>query len=200
MPLGASVTLKYLSPVFTAIFAVLFLKEKVRPIQYLFFIGAFVGVLLLKGFDTRIDNLNLVLGIAGAFFAGLVYVLIRKIGKNDHPIVIINYFMFSATIISAVLMFTNWRTPNLRELIILISIGLFGFFAQVFMTNAFQLEKASKVSQVKYMEVVYALLIGLFWFGESYSLLSFMGILLIILSMFLNVITKEKIVSQELNE
>ena len=29
MPLGASVSLKYLSPIFTAVFAVLFLKEKI---------------------------------------------------------------------------------------------------------------------------------------------------------------------------
>ena len=93
MPFGASVSLKYLSPIFTAIFAVLLLKEKVEPIQWLFFATALGGVFLLKGFDTRIDFISLILGIIGAIFGGLVYVVIRKIGTTEHPLVIVNYFM-----------------------------------------------------------------------------------------------------------
>ena len=100
MPMGASVSLKYLSPIFTAIFAVLFLSEKVKPIQWLFFFGALAGVFLLKGFDTRIDTVDLFLGITGAVAAGLVYVIIRKIGPSEHPMVIVNYYMLTASIFS----------------------------------------------------------------------------------------------------
>ena len=99
MPMGASVSLKYLSPVFTAVFAVIFLKERISVVQWLCFIAAFMGVLLLKGFDVRIDTTSLILGITGAVFGGLVYVMIRKIGMSEHPMVIINHFMiFTATL------------------------------------------------------------------------------------------------------
>ena len=193
MPLGASVSLKYLSPIFTAVFAILFLKEKVKPIQWLFFVGALLGAFLLKGFDTRIDMLNFILGIGGAAAGGLVYVIIRKIGNSEHPIVIIHYFMTSATVIAGGSMLLNWVNPTLNEYFFLIGMGVLGYYAQVFMTKAFQIEMASKIVQLKYLEVVYSLIIGLIWFRESYAWGSLLGIILILVCMVLNITVKQKV-------
>lgn len=192
IPLGAAVSLQYTSPIFTAIFAILFLKEHVFPIQWLLFLGAFAGVILLKGFDTRIDLLSLSIGIIGAISSGLVYVIIRKIGESEHPMVIINYFMMFSAIISGALMISHWTTPTLEASIFLILIGTLDYFGQVYLTKALQAEKASRTIQVKYIEVVFSLIIGLFWFGESYTMISFLGIVLILACMFLNVTYKQK--------
>ena len=192
MPMGASLTLKYLSPVFTAIFAVILLKEKVRPIQWFFILIAFIGVIMMKGFDPRIDTLNLILGITGAVFGGLVYVVIRKIGTSEHPMVIINYYMGLATILAGIGMIPFWENPDGKEWLYLIGMGIFGYIGQVYMTKSLQLELASKVTPLKYMEVIYALIIGWIWFGESYAFLSFLGIVLVLISMVLNVVVKYK--------
>lgn len=193
MPLGASVTLKYLSPVFTAIFAIYFLNERVRPAQWVFVITAFVGVLLLKGFDSRIDTLSLAMGIVGAVFGGLVYVMIRRIGASEHPMVIINHFMVLSAVLTGLAMIPYWRMPNATESLYLIAVGTLGYFGQVYMTKALQLEMASRVAPVKYIEVVYSLILGLIWFGEGYSFLSLIGILLIISSMLLNLMFKQQV-------
>ncbi len=190
MPLGASVALKYLSPLFAAVFAVLLLKEKVRPLSWVLFMVALGGVALLKGFDGRIEPLNLVLSVSGALFGGLVYVTIRRIGDTEHPLVIINYFMLSATILSGVAMIPVWQTPSLPKLAILLTVGGLGYFAQMYMTRSFQREKASRVAPFKYMEVTYALLIGLVFFEESYPILSLLGILLIIIAMLGNLLLR----------
>ncbi|MEM8486402.1 MAG: DMT family transporter [Bacteroidota bacterium] len=196
MPLGASVSLKYLSPVFAAVFAYPVLKERIRPIQWLFIAGAFAGVLLLRGFDARIDSFNLMLGLIGAVFGGLVYVLIRKIGKAEHPMVIINYFMVLSTVVTGIGMIPFWEMPAARDFTYLIVVGVLGYFGQVYMTKALQLELASRVTPVKYMEVIYSLIIGLIWFGEVYSLLSLTGILLIVISMLSNLIVKQRFVKK----
>jgi len=190
MPFGASVTLKYLSPIFAAIFAIFLLKEKIKLIQWLFFGMALMGVLLLKGFDTRINFIGLSIGILGALAGGLIYPIIRKIGKSEHPMVIINYFMFTASLVMGVLMIPFWETPMPFEWGYLLLLGVSGYYAQVFMTKAFQLEAVNIIAPMKYLEVIYALLIGFLWFGESYKLISFLGILLIFLGMFLNLTFK----------
>lgn len=192
IPLGAAVSLQYTSPIFTAILAVIFLKERVLPIQWVLFLGAFLGVILLKGFDARIDVLSLVIGIVGAIFSGLVYVIIRKIGTSEHPIVIVNYFMVFSAIITGVLMIPNWINPTFEASIFLILIGVLGYYGQFYMTKALQVEKASRTIQIKYIEVVYSLILGLFWFGESYTVISFLGIVLILVCMLLNVTYKQK--------
>lgn len=191
LPLGASVSLKYLSPVFTAIFAVWWLKEKVRTLQWFLFALAFCGVFLLKGFDLRIDPFNLFLGITGAIFSGLVYVTIRKIGSSEHSLVIINYFMFTATILSGIAMIPFWQTPSLETLLALLAMGILGYFAQVYMTKALQIEPASRIAPFRYIEVVYSLLLGFIFFGEGYTLLSLLGIALIIGSMLINLFLKQ---------
>lgn len=192
MPFGASVTLKYLSPIFAAIFAIFLLKEKIKPIQWLFFVMALSGVLLLKGFDTRINLMGLSIGILGAVAGGLIYPIIRKIGTSEHPMVIINYFMFTASVVMSLLMIPFWKSPTLIECSYLMLLGISGYYAQVFMTKAFQLEAVNIIAPMKYLEVIYALLIGFLWFGESYELISFLGILLIFLGMFLNLTFKQK--------
>lgn len=188
IPLGASVSLKYLSPIFTIIFAAYFLKEKVRLMTGLLLFTAMCGVLLLKGYDTRIDFLPLFLGVLGSIFAGLVYMTIRKIGKRDNSMVIINYFMFSATVFSAIVMIPFWKHPTSLEWFYLISIGVIGCFGQIFMTKGFQIEKSNIVAPIRYLEVVFSLIIGLIWFKEEYPLLSFFGILIILISVALLVI------------
>jgi drug/metabolite transporter (DMT)-like permease len=195
MPLGASVSLKYLSPIFAAIFAVLFINEKIKPIQWLYFSCALVGVFMLKGFDTRIDTISLIMGLVGAVFVGFVFIIIRRIGDSEHSMVIVNYFMLSAAILSGFAMLPFWKNPTSYEWILLIGMGIAGYFGQIYMTKAFQLEAASRVAPVKYMGLIYSLIIGLFWFGESYSLLSFIGILLIVGSMIMNLLVKQQKVS-----
>lgn len=193
MPFGAAVSIKYLSPIFAAIIAIFFLKEKIKPLQWLFFAMALTGVLLLKGFDGRINLFGVGIGLLGALAGGLIYPLIRKIGNSEHPMIIINYFMVTASIVTGLLMIPVWVNPTMQEWLLLITVGISGFAAQVFMTKAFQMEEVNIIAPMKYLEVVYALLIGLIWYGESYAFLSFIGILLIVVAMFLNVRYKQKL-------
>ena len=121
--MGASVSIKYLSPIFAAVFAVLFLRERVPHYKWLFFGCALIGVMLLKGYDTRIDTVSLILGLTGAVSAGLVYVIIRKIGQTEHPLVIINYFMLLAMGVSGIGMIPFWQTPDFMQWLPFLSIG-----------------------------------------------------------------------------
>ncbi len=55
-----------------------------------------------------------------------------------------------------------------------------------------QAEAVSRIASLKYLELVYALLIGLLWFGETYLFWSFIGISLIMSGMILNVFFTKK--------
>ena len=107
LSIGTAASLRYVSPIFAAVLAVFFLKEKIFKVQWLYFLMAFVGVLLIKGFDNQINITGLLLILVSAFFSGLVYVVITKIGTKDHPVVIVNYFMWISAIIGGVLSIFN---------------------------------------------------------------------------------------------
>lgn len=190
LPVGTAVSLRYLAPIFAAAFAILFLREKVAPLRWLFFIVAFTGVVILKGFDSQVDSYGLMLVLIASVFSGLVYVVISKIGKGDHPVVIVNYFMVIATIVGGVLTIGNWTNPIGIEWPLLLSLGIVGYVGQVYMTKAFQIASTSHVAPLKYIEVVFTLLLGIFLFGEVYTFWSLLGIAMIIGGLVLNVVYK----------
>jgi len=192
LPVGSAVSLRYISPIFAAIFAIFLLKEKIKKLQWLFFAIAFAGVLILKGYDSQVSNIGLFLVLGASVFSGLVFILINKIGKQDHPVVIVNYFMAIATVVGGVLSINNWITPTGVEWFLLLGLGIFGFFGQLFMTKAFQIASTNQVAPIKYVEVIFTVLIGIFWFGEIYTLWSILGIFLIITGLILNVLFKQK--------
>ena len=192
LAIGTAVSLRYMAPIFAAVFAIFFLKERIKPLQWLFFTMAFVGVLILKGFDTDLNGYGLVLIIISAIFSGLVYIVISKIGKDDHPVVIVNYFMVISTIIGGLISIGNWVNPEGIEWVMLLSLGLFGYFGQVYMTKAFQIAATNQVAPLKYLEVIFTLLLGVLLFSEIYTLYSLLGIAMIIGGLILNALYKDK--------
>ena len=192
LPIGTAVSLRYLAPIFAAIFAAILLKEKLRSVQWLLFIIAFSGVLILRGFDKNINTTGLILVLIASILSGMVFVIIRRIGKGDHPLVIVNYFMFSGTVVGGILTLFNWQEPQGYEWLYLGGLGLFGYFGQLYMTKAFQMAKTNLVAPLKYIEVVFTISIGILWFGEIYTFWSYLGLFLIIVALILNTFVRSK--------
>jgi len=192
LPIGTAVSLRYIAPIFAAIFAVIFLHEKIKALQWLFFLIAFMGVLILKGLDTQVNTYGLILVLIASIFSGLVYIVINKIGNGDHPVVIVNYFMVIATVVGGVLSIKHWVNPVGIDWLLLLSLGLFGYFGQLFMTKAFQSASMNQVAPLKYIEVIFTVMFGLIWFGEVYSIWSVLGITMIIGGLILNALYKAK--------
>ncbi|WP_235298912.1 DMT family transporter [Portibacter marinus] len=191
MPLGTTISLRYLAPIFTAIFSIFLLKEKLIPIQWLFFFLSFAGVILLKGIDLRVSTVGLIMVLGAAMFSGLVYIFLRAIGPADHPVVIVNYFMVIATVVGAIGSINNWQQPEGYQWPLLFSLGIFGYLGQLYMTKAFQIEEANKVAPMKYLEAVFAIFVGWIWFGEGHSWLAIIGMLMVIGGMLMNIMVKK---------
>ena len=92
------------------------------------------------------------------------------------------------------LLFTifNWQTPHGFDWLFLFLVGFFSQFGQVFLTNAFQKERAASVAIVNYTELIYALLFGWFVFGEGQTLQSLTGMMLVVGSVILSVLYSKR--------
>lgn len=186
IPLASAVTLQYLSPIFTALFAAIFLKEKMQIKQWLYFGVSFAGVALIKGFDERISVTFMLIGICSAMFSGMAYTCIRQLKYTEHPVVVVFYFPLVAIPIMSVLSYLNWVTPQGTDWLYLLLMGLFTQIAQILMTKGIQSSVANKMISLKYVGTIYALAIGYLLFGESYGIMSLLGIAMVIAGVVLN--------------
>ncbi|PSL07602.1 DMT family transporter [Cecembia rubra] len=191
IPLASAVTINYLAPVFTTILGIFIVKEKVRPIQFLFFGLSFTGVVIIEGFDPRISAIDLGIGLIGAMAMGLAYNLIRKINNREHPLVIMFYFPLITVPIVSIVSYFVWVMPVGWDWLILLAVGILTQFAQYFMTLAYQNSQLSNVASLSYLGIVYALGFGFFIFEETFTLITFSGMLLVLAGVLLNVASKK---------
>lgn len=182
LPLASAVSLQFLSPIFTIFLAGLFLKEPANSKQWLFFILAFVGVLMIKGFDMRVSSYGMMLAILGAFGSAMAYNFVRVLKSTDIPVVIIFYFSMVTIPIMGPITFFDWVTPQAWDWPLIILVGLTTQFAQMNLTKALHLEKAANVTHLKYLSLIYALVFGFIFFHEAIPILSILGMLLIAIS------------------
>ncbi len=200
LPIAVATTVQYLSPVFTVLFAIPLQGERVRPIQWLFFLVALSGVFII-GYTrqvgpTDINPFWIILGLISAVFSGVAYNAIMKCRQTDAPITVVMYFPLLATPVMIIMCLVNgYIVPQGWEWGILLIIGVFTQFAQVLMTKAFHFETAAKVTPIKYIGAIYAIGIGFFIFNETLSLIVFLGIALILTGVLLNSFLKVKIES-----
>jgi drug/metabolite transporter (DMT)-like permease len=195
IPLASAVTIQYLSPIFTALFAVWILKERMKKIQWVFFAMAFLGVFILKGFDTsgQLSYFYISIGLISACLSGIAYNCIRLLRKTEHPLVVVFYFPLVATPIMAVLSFFNWVQPQGIDWFYLLLLGILTQVAQIYMTKGIQSDSAGNIMTFKYIGVLFALIYGYLFFGETYSFLSILGIFILVLGVLLNMFFKDRI-------
>jgi len=192
LPIAVATTVQYLSPIFTIILAIFINHQKVKSIQWLFFLIAFSGVIFIgfgKSNDSRviIEPIWLILGVVSAMLSGVAYNAIIKCRATDEPITIVMYFPLVATpIMFFIMIYNGYVIPKGYEWGLLLLIGIFTQIAQVFMTRAFHFTEASKVTPIKYFGAIYAVLIGYFIFDETLSLYVSFGISLILIGVLLN--------------
>jgi drug/metabolite transporter (DMT)-like permease len=98
--------------------------------------------------------------------------------------------MLLATVVGGIGSFFSWKTPSGENLILLISLGFFGFFGQLFMTKAFRNGEAHMVAPFKYVEVLFTLLFGFFVLSEQYDFFQLLGTFLVIFGLVFNILYK----------
>ena len=190
LPIGTAITLQYLSPIFTAFFAIFILKEKVRSFQWVFFGVSLVGIIIIKGFDPDVTPFLFACGIASAIFSGLAYNMIRLVKDTDSAVVVVFYFPLVAIPIMLIFSFFHWVQPIGWEWGGLLLMGLLTQFAQMNMTKALQSITLNKIAGIKYIGILFALSFDLILFDVSYGWISLIGILFVVAGVLLNLVSK----------
>ncbi|XP_008072779.2 solute carrier family 35 member G1 [Carlito syrichta] len=182
MSLADATVITFSSPVFTSLFACIFLKEKYSPWDALFTVFTIAGVTLivrppfLFGSDTLGMEVSYSAHLKGtlaaighAVLAAVTLIILRKMGKSvDYCLSIWYYVILGLLECSIVLsVLGEWRLPYCGlDRLFLILIGLFGLGAQVFLTKALQIEKAGLVAIMRTMDVVFAFILQIIFFNS----------------------------------
>lgn len=186
-PLSEATVIQYLYPLFTAVFAVLLLSEPITKNVIIGLCSGFFGVYCLLGFpiasQSLIDTTSLVLAVGGSILTGLAYVLVKKATNlNEHPLVVMFFFPLFTVPLCLPFIFSNWNTPSTKEWLYLILVGIFTQFGQLFLTYGYKELPATKAAPISYVQVLFATIIGIFFFDEIIDINFIIGSAIVLFS------------------
>jgi drug/metabolite transporter (DMT)-like permease len=196
IPLGDAMTFSKTSPIFTAVFAWLFLHEKLSFKAWMAVFIGFIGIVFITkptGFAlSKTDWLGIFSGVGAA----LAYTSVRELKKYYDTRAIVLSFMSVGTFGPLVLMliapymppntldfvFAEFVMPSGITWIYILGMGLFATLAQVYMTKAYGESQAGIIGAVSYTNIIFSILIGLM-LGDAFpDIYMLFGIFLIVSS------------------
>ena len=185
LPLATVVSITFAAPIFTTIFSIFLLKEKVGLYRWLAVLVGFVGIIVIT--EPGFSSLNFYYIYPIIFCLGLSYVAIaiRKLSTTEPVWLISFFFSFSISILGLLSLFQGWVMPNFLDLFLLSMVGILGGLANLWLSQSYKYSEVSLVTPLKYLALVFAIIFGYFIWSEVPTLKTLIGAILVILSSFI---------------
>jgi drug/metabolite transporter (DMT)-like permease len=172
-------------PVFATIGGMIFLKEKVRSLVWVFMICALIGITLLtyeEQSNMLVIDLWTVLAFAGAIIGGHALVCVKRLTRTDS-----SYSIYMSQCLIGfwlVVIPANLSAPKigLMGVIILLGIGVAAIFAQLLMNWGYGKLSIPTGSLLGLITPVCNVFIGIILFGEILGLFELLGVFLVLAS------------------
>jgi drug/metabolite transporter (DMT)-like permease len=188
LPLAEANLIQYTNPVFTAILAVWVLRERMGRREVMCVAASLAGVVLvvrpaslLGGGPSVVSPHAAAVALAGALCSAAAYVTVRRI-RGESPLVIVFYLSLVTVPATLPITLPQWVWPTPLEWAVLAAIGVTTQIAQVNMTRGLLLEPAGRATAVAYLQVVFAAIWGIAFFGERLDAWMVSGAALILAS------------------
>jgi len=182
LPLATVVSISFAAPIFTTIFSIFLLNEKVGFYRWLAVSIGFIGIIIIT--EPGFDDLNINYLFPIIFCLGLSYVAItiRQLSTTEPVWLIALNFSIVITLASLFTIPFGWVMPNVKDLALLCMIGFFGGFANLWLSQSFKLSEVSLVSPLKYLALIFGIFFGYLIWDEIPTIRTLLGALLVIAS------------------
>lgn len=191
LPLAEATVIHFTNPVFTALIAALFLRERLHPREMALALTGLVGVAVmvrpagpLAHGAPELPVLAVASSVTASLLAAVAYTLVRHLRRHDAMLVVFSFAGLSS-LAALPLMLPGFVWPRGVEWLVLLAVGLSTFGGQVFLTLGLQRELAGRATAMGYLQIVFATLWGALVFGERPGLSTAVGAGVIVVSTLL---------------
>lgn len=182
LPLADATSLAFSRILFTPLVAVVLLGEVVTGRRWTATALGFVGVVIMvRPGQGAIDPVALI-AIGSALSFAVANVLITVLSKTEPPIRILFYYHLGAMTLFALPAMAVWQAPMGIEWALVAAIGLLTTLGMVGFVRGFAVGEASVIGPMEYTRLIYATILGFFFFTEIPDLWTVTGALIIVAS------------------
>ena len=190
-PLSLATVLNFTAPIFTVIFAIIFLKEKLTTYRLISLVLGFIGVMCVLRPDLSLNLGGLLVLLSSLVWASSL-IFIKKLSKTDSAVTISLYAgvgMMPATFVAA---YPYLEEINFVQFLFILFIAVSGTTAQTLLNSALKRGDLSFLLPLDFLRLIWSVLLGVALFGESTSVFLWLGGLFILVASTLIVASERK--------
>jgi len=189
LPLPEVIAIGFAAPLIATVLAVFLLGEVVRAYRWTAVVIGLIGVMvmvwprltLIRGAGlSDAAAVGAAFALSGAFLMALAQIQVRWLTRTEATLAIVFWFHIACSVAALVTLPFGWIWPNGQTWLLLITAGLFGGTAQIFLTESYRQAEASTIAPIDYASMLFGLGIGYFVFAEVPSALVLGGAAIVI--------------------
>jgi len=175
IPIAEVTAIGYISPIFVTLGAAFFLKEKVQFRRIMGVGFGFIGALIIlrPGFETI--NLGQLAQLAAAPLFAASFLMAKKMTDKTDPLLIVAMLSLFCTLVLLPGAILQWRTPTTDELMWLTLTAVVATTGHYTLTQAFKAAPITVTQPIAFLQLVWAMLLGMFVFGEPLDFYVMLG-------------------------
>jgi len=174
--------LGFTTPLFTTVLAVLILGEVIRFHRTAALLLGFIGILIIIRPGYVPFEFGTILMLIASFSFSFVLIFVKKLSATDSSLTIIFYHLLYMTPVFFILSLFYWQTITLDQIIIFSLMGASGLLSHWCLAQAFKMSDTTFVMPLQFTKLIWASLIGLFIFAEQPDIWTWIGGIIIFIS------------------
>jgi len=187
LPLAEVFAIEYTVPIWTMLFAVPILGERLTKVRMIVVGIGFAGVLIILRPGAELIDIGAIAVLGAAVCYAIAHVLTKKLASTDSTLAILFYMTVVQLPLGLIPSLNDWYWPVLAEWPLVIMVGLSALSAHYCLTSAFRLADASVVAPMDFLRLPIAAVVGVMLYQEPLDPYLFVGAGLIMAGIILNI-------------
>ncbi len=188
IPFAEAYSLVFMMPVFITTMSVLLLKERVDVTRWAMLALGFLGVMLVVRPGFRELEFGHLAALCCAFFGAATTTILRIVAPSEKRVSLIMVPALYVIVVNAVLMIPGFVVPTATQFALLAGSGTLIGLGHILLIAATRNAPASQVAPIQYLQIVWAIALGAFFFSEYPDWIAYTGIGVVILSGLINIL------------
>jgi len=184
LKLADATAIMFSKPLFTTVFAVIILSELVTSRRWTATIVGFVGVIIMMRPGAGVVDPIVLIAVGAALTFAAANILIRLMAPTEPPNRILFYYHVGGIALLILPAIWVWKTPSGIEWGLLGLVGVLTTLGMICYVRAYSIGEANAIGPIEYIRLIYAGLLGYFFFGETIDLWTLVGGTIIVGSTF----------------
>lgn len=182
VPIAEVTAIGYVAPIFVTIGAAMFLGERLHLRRVAGVLAGFVGTLIIirPGFEEV--NIGQLAQLTAAPLFAASFILAKKLTSRVDPGMIVGMLSLFCTLVLLPGAILQWRTPTLEELLWLTLTAVFATAGHYTLTRAFRAAPITVTQPFAFLQLLWAILLGIVLFDEQLDIFVVLGGALIVIA------------------